>query len=662
MHKLFRRLFSRRPAPSSAETQPAPKFVVMDADVDALRAGTGLPMGGVLDRLDWAQRDQPGEVAATLAAAERLLSHQFSLLGARFESLDPARSAVAGGYRPLDWHLDPVSGLRFPTGFEHRRWDMATMRPGSADIKLPWELARCQHWPVLAQAWSLSGDRRYAEEIARQLHDFVDSNPVGIGVNWVCTMDVALRAANWALALQWLREWDPDEAGFWTFACEQLLAHGHFIRDNLEDKYEVTSNHFLSNVVGLLYVAAVFSERPQGATWLEWCVGMLEREIGVQVLEDGADFESSIPYHRLVTELFLGAHAACSHLGRPLSGAYVDRLKSMVSYLLGVLRPDGLMPQLGDADDGRLHILSGYGVDTPQDPRHLFGPAAALLQCPDWARHAGPRGAWETFWWGLDPASVPLAELSPPDHACWYPQAGVCISRRGGNFLMVSNARVGTEGFGNHKHNDQLGFELHIAGDALIVDAGSHVYTGNPASRNAYRSTANHNTLMVDGVEQNEVNPEWLFRLFEKAEAEMLEFSSEESHTRYRGRHRGYARLSEPVIHERSFEHRLEDGALIVEDELQGDGEHDLHWHFHLAPGVTAVPAEDGAGVLLSAAGSRALLTAPADLRPEIRPGGYSPSYGVEQPCVVIDYRCRIKLAGRRVWRFGVQPLQAAAQ
>ena len=30
----------------------------------------------------------------------------------------------------------------------------------------------------------------------------------------------------------------------------------------------------------------------------------------VQVLADGADYESSVPYHRLVTELFLGARAA----------------------------------------------------------------------------------------------------------------------------------------------------------------------------------------------------------------------------------------------------------------------------------------------------------------------------------------------------------------
>ena len=74
-----------------------------------------------------------------------------------------------------------------------------------ADIKLPWELARCQHWPLLGQAYRLTGDDRFAAEIARELRDFMEANPIGIGVNWTCTMDVALRAANWAIALELIR-------------------------------------------------------------------------------------------------------------------------------------------------------------------------------------------------------------------------------------------------------------------------------------------------------------------------------------------------------------------------------------------------------------------------------------------------------------------------
>ncbi len=154
---------------------------------------------------DWRRSKSP-QMRETVGAADRILRHEFNLLGSGpYTPVDPDRSADASGYQPIDWYLDPVSGLRFPRGIPLAQWNLEQMRPGRADIKLPWELARCQHWPLLGQAYRLTGDDRFAVEVERELHDFMAANPIAIGVNWTCTMDVALRAANWALALD--RTW-----------------------------------------------------------------------------------------------------------------------------------------------------------------------------------------------------------------------------------------------------------------------------------------------------------------------------------------------------------------------------------------------------------------------------------------------------------------------
>src|SRR5207248_362281 len=108
-----------------------------------------------------------------------------------------------------------------------------------------------------------------------------------------------------------------------------------------------------------------------------------------------------------------------------------------------------------------------------------------------------------------------------------------------------------TKGFGNHKHCDQLAFEYHLAGVPLLVDPGSHVYTSDPDTRNLFRSTRSHNTLMIDGEEQNEIRPEWLFRMFEHAAPEHVDWVERAEAVEYEGRHRGYARLSAPVVHQR---------------------------------------------------------------------------------------------------------------
>src|SRR5262249_25222257 len=210
-------------------------------------------------------------------------------------------------------------------------------------------------------------------------------NPVGIGVNWTCTMDVALRAVSWAIGLELVHPSRALDERFWIRAYEALFEHGAFIRANLENTYEVTSNHFLSNVAGLWFLGAVFADLPDGAAWQSFARTSLEQEIDVQVLPDGADFESAVPYHRLVAELFLGSLRLADFQGAPLSAHYRARVRDMVAYLAGVTRPDGLMPQVGDADDGRLHVMDGAGRTPPQDGRHLAGAGAAIFPERDWA-------------------------------------------------------------------------------------------------------------------------------------------------------------------------------------------------------------------------------------------------------------------------------------
>jgi hypothetical protein len=603
------------------------------------------------ERIDRLRVQYPDLVRATVAAAERVLRHEFDLLGSGpYTPADPDRPVDADGYRPIDWYLDPVAGRRFPRGVPLAAWNFDQMRPAGADIKLPWELGRCQHWPLLGQAYRLTREDRFAWEIVRELRDFMHANPIGTAVNWACTMDVALRAANWALALELIRPCalPPD---VWLDAYQALFDHGAFIERHLENRYEVTSNHFLSDVVGLFYVASVFRDLPRGALWDGQCRAWLVQEMDVQVLADGADYESSIPYHRLVSELFLGAACVADAAGSPLPERFLGRLSAMIDFLTAVLRPDGLMPQVGDADDGRLHVLSGYGTWKPQDPRHLFGPAAGLFGRDDWARGVGAWSDWEAGWWGFD-SSREAARPPAVAHALrHFPDAGLTVMRRDRDYLLITNGIVGTGGFGNHKHNDLLSFEYHAAGVAVIVDPGSYVYTSDPDARNLFRSTRSHNTLRVDDQEQNELRPDWLFRLFENASPEHVSVREDGNELEYRGRHRGYGRPEKPLVHNRTFTLRRADGSLVIADALEGQGPHRLRWHFHFAPGVTIGMA--GTGVVdIAASGTRLQMALPSGLTSAIAAGWYSPSYGVRVPCMVLDLETTELLDDHREYQF----------
>jgi hypothetical protein len=581
----------------------------------------------------------PSAARETVAAADRVVCHEFNLLGSGpFTPRDPGR-AGRNGYAPIDWSLDPIRGLRFPEGFALSAWKFDSMRPGNADIKLPWELGRCQHFATLGQAYRLTGADKYAREMVDQIADFMDAHPPGIGVQWTCTMDVGLRAVSWCIGLTLIARSGSVTDSEWLVIYGALFDHGIFIERHLENTYEVTSNHFLSNVLGLHFLGAMLDGLPSAARWRAQCREWLEHEMRVQVLDDGADYESSIPYHRLVAELFLGAARLAEWGRQPLSEAYTAHLRRMIEYLASVQRPDGLMPIVGDADDGRLHILSEYGTWNPQDGRHLLGAAGGVFERPDWIVAAGERGRWEAAWWGFEGADAGAS--APPPPVAHFPSAGITVLRNAESYALVTNGCVGTSGFGNHKHNDQLSFEYHVAGAPIVVDAGSYVYTPDPESRNLFRSTGYHNTMSIDGVEQNEMRPEWLFRLFETSHAEHVAVVEQEDLLEYTGRHRGYARLPEPVTHTRHF--RLQQRTLTITDLVDGAGTHVLRWHFHLDAHVDVKPIELGI-FELRARTVTVRLTAPPGLACDVVPAWQSPSYGVRVPCRALNLETTVRL------------------
>jgi hypothetical protein len=652
IRNLFRRITARRKkadAPRHIETfdgNLARAGISFESWLAAFRSAPRLhvdPDGELLREL----RDRwPREVGQTIAAANRVLRHRFSMLGSgEYSPADRTRPSN-DGYEPIDWLVDPVPGVRFPSGFHHKEWVLSTMAPKGADVKRPWELARCQHFATLAQAWRLSSDRRFVEEIVAEVSDFVDANPLGRGIHWVSTMDVALRAANWAIGISIGRDGiRPEDAGTRPLVAA-LFDHGEFIFNNFENFYEVTSNHYLSNLVGLSFVAALFCDLPRAREWEEFCRSAIEEEMRVQVLDDGADYESSVPYHRLVAELFLGAARLAEYRGRPMSAAYMEKLKRMVSFHFEMLRPDGRMPQIGDADDGRLHILSRYGALDPADGRHLLGPAGCMFGEGEWLRHAGEAGMWEAAWWGCRVAPGNGESPALPDRAGLFRDAGVAVARAGGSYLAISNGVVGTRGFGNHKHDDQLSFEFHVDGVPLVVDPGTGVYTSDPAARNLFRSARYHNTLRVDGAWQNEIREEWLFRMFEKAKPEHRLFRADDAAVEYEGAHFGYQRLTGPVVHARRFRFDRKTRRLEIRDTLDGRGKHLLEWHFHLDPAVVVGEEGDGSLVLLSG-GIRCRLSTGLPVKASLGSAEYSPSYGVRVPCRTVDFRWEATLEGK---------------
>ena len=200
------------------------------------------------------------------------------------------------------WTRDPLSNYVWPLDY-HR--DIKLMRADGSDVRVLWELNRLGHFLTLARAYSSTKDERYSAEFFAQLRSWAEQNPYGRGPNWTCAMEVALRAMNLLAAFEVFRHSPNSIQTSLRFFLRLLQQHGNYIRRNLEFSYIATSNHYLSDVVGLLWLGLMLPELRDAEEWREFGLDEMLREMDKQVLADGADFEASTGYHRFVTELFL---------------------------------------------------------------------------------------------------------------------------------------------------------------------------------------------------------------------------------------------------------------------------------------------------------------------------------------------------------------------
>src|SRR5262249_2778314 len=130
-----------------------------------------------------------------------------------------------------------------------------------------------------------------------------------------------------------------------------------YIEGNIEFSYLMTSNHYLSNLVGL-YCLSTFLDGAGMKSRRRRYRQRIEAEMEKQVYEDGGDHEASTGYQVLVTQVFttslLLMRTERTTEARP---AFLERLCLMFRFLNLLASASGQLPQVGDCDDGRTELL-----------------------------------------------------------------------------------------------------------------------------------------------------------------------------------------------------------------------------------------------------------------------------------------------------------------
>lgn len=459
-------------------------------------------------------------------------------------------------YKSIDWHYDFKYGYRFDACCESKNIKISDN--AKYDIKVPWELARMQHLVYIALAYSTSREEKYRAEVICEILDFVDNNPIGYGVNWCCTMDIAIRLSNMVLAIDILNSCSKLSSAFIKFFSEIVYDHLTFIFYHLEDSRDYRGNHYLANIVGLLFGVFYLENNKYVDKIGKFAINELYKALDEQFLEDGGNFEASIPYHKLSLEMMLWGILVIKRWGeycRDLITTINNRFECRMYKIMALTRfmefgikPDMNIYQLGDNDSGHLFRINHYGnfvkntdyayaydlIDVPDeiwDENELSCQDIQLVI--DGIKNINKNNFLNSIFLTLWPDSrftnynpkkiefcgyeLDYKQLNYTNKKSYYfsdlidienlslgifDKFGLFVLKNDSFYLAVFAGENGQRGRGGHSHNDKLSYELYMNGVGIESDPGSYVYTASKEWRDRFRSTQAHNVPFF-GVEQS---------------------------------------------------------------------------------------------------------------------------------------------------------------
>ncbi|MGW7088274.1 alginate lyase family protein [Streptomyces sp. NPDC054871] len=573
-------------------------------------------------------------------AAKRLVAEADRLMAGHAEYFGVERDDLADP----DWWYDPKTGRRAPWGYA---FDVPYRDEDAVgDIKQIWELSRHQYLTVLAAAYAITGNERYAERVAEHLRLWWAANPPLRGVHWISGIELGIRLLSWVWVRRLLDGW-PGAAGLFEdnpVALNQIWHHQRWLAA-FPSRGSSANNHVIAEAAGQFAAACAFGWFPSSARWRADALRSLERQLRGNTFGSGLNRELATEYHGLVLELGLAAVAEADAAHVPIPASVRLVLLRMTDALAAVVDNRLRPPRQGDADDGHGLIVDGAGTDR----------WASLLSTGD---AVFGRLAWWPAVTATDVRTPLLAALVRPYAKSGSAPAVARPASRPGHFADAGMTILrdpaeevwcrcdgGPHGFlsiAAHAHADALSVEVRHDGVDVLADPGTFCYHGQPEWRQYFRSTLGHNTLQLDGGDQSVSGGPFLWTRHARSRV-LVADPSGASHggtARWSAEHDGY----QGSVHRRRVELTGASQELRVVDEVRGP-RRAVRLAFHLGPAIAADLVGNWALLTWTRDGEErsAVLDLPGQLswrahRGETEPplGWYSAGFGRKEPATTL--------------------------
>jgi hypothetical protein len=453
----------------------------------------------------------------------------------------------------------------------------------------------------LATAFAETGELRFQRAWERLVDSWISHAPANHGP----ADAFGRRIQNWIYAWNIFGS-SPHFRGFSDGLEERIVASLAQQASHLLNHLEAERNHRTLELYALFVAALALPEMPGSKDLLKFSIEAIHQNLLSDVRADGVHCEHSTHYHMLGLRTYLAARENARRFDLSFPPDYDERLELACDFAMHSRRPDGEIPALSDADTGSYADLLQLG--------------AALLSRQDflYAGTAGGQG------------------FPPQRRYVNFPEAGYYVQRSGWGEDKIPFAKekflifdCGPLGDGGHGHYDMLNVEISANGEPLIQDPGRYTYSEHePNFRRWFKSTAAHNTVCIDGLDQVPYRRGKPKPPLPKSEL-IARWSAP-----------GFdvicGRVESPcyeVVHTRSI-FFIGNEYWIIRDTLQGDRAHRFDLRFHLSPAAWEM-TDISRGNFALAPGLALVFSPGSNL--QLEQGWIAPQYGVKFPAPVVS-------------------------
>src|SRR5262249_2135291 len=310
-------------------------------------------------------------------------------------------------------------------------------------------------------------------------------------------------------------------------------------------------------------------------------------------------------------------------------------MSDMIQSLCQAGPPEGF----GDDDGGRVFDPRRNRTEHMADPLAL---AAVMFKREDLSSAA----LTEEALWLFGKEALKHFDNSAADRpaaSCAFPDGGlyICASEWGIPEQVVVDAGPQGTGKSGHGHADALSLRMSICGRRFLIDPGAGCYICPGDTRNRFRGTGAHNTIRIDTFDQAVAEGPFAWSSLPQVVTDSWIIGK--GFTFFSGRHTGYQRLHDPVVHRREVLH-IPGTLCFVRDVLTGKTMHEAEIAWHVAPDLTI---EVNHSAFVASAPDSNLIILPetgAGWSYKRESYDYSPAYGRFESAIRVVGRAMIQL------------------